>query len=78
MAIAEGQQANSLRLRAATSLADLWGRQGRTNAAAELLDEVVGSFDEGFDTPDLRDAQMLLEALPRSVLTSSGIRVSHE
>ena len=44
------QQAKSWELRAATSLARLWGEQGRQTEARELLAPVYGWFTEGFDT----------------------------
>jgi predicted ATPase len=61
--IARQQQASSLELRAATSLARLWGDQGRRAEARDLLAPVYGWFTEGFDTPDLKDARALLDAL---------------
>jgi predicted ATPase len=54
---AHSQQARSLELRAATSLARLWTNQSRCDEAYELLAPVYGWFAEGFDTPDLKDAQ---------------------
>jgi class 3 adenylate cyclase/predicted ATPase len=61
--IARRQQAKSYELRAATSLARLWGEQGRRAEARELLAPVYGWFTEGFDTADLKDARMLLDEL---------------
>jgi class 3 adenylate cyclase/predicted ATPase len=61
--IARQQQAKSLELRAATSLARLWGEQGRRAEARELLAPVYGWFTEGFDTADLTDAKLLLDEL---------------
>ena len=61
--VARGQQARLLELRAATSLAGLWGDNGRRGPARELLAPVYEAFTEGFDTPDLRDAKALLDAL---------------
>ena len=61
--IARQQQAKSLELRAATSLARLWGEQGRREEARELLAPVYGWFTEGFDTADLKDAKLLLDEL---------------
>jgi class 3 adenylate cyclase/predicted ATPase len=61
--IARQQQAKSWELRAATSLARLWGEQGRRAEARDLLAPVYGWFTEGFDTADLKDAKALLGEL---------------
>ena len=61
--VARRQQAKSPELRAATSLARLWQRQGKRAEAYELLAPVYGWFTEGFDAADLREAKALLEAL---------------
>ena len=61
--IARAQQARSFELRAATSLARLRRDQGRRAEARELLAPVYGWFTEGFDTPDLKAAKVLLEEL---------------
>jgi len=61
--IARRQQAKSLELRAVTSLARLWQRQGKRAVACQLLAEVYGWFTEGFDTADLQAAKALLEEL---------------
>ncbi|HEV8713122.1 MAG TPA: adenylate/guanylate cyclase domain-containing protein [Candidatus Binatia bacterium] len=61
--IARKQQAKSLELRAATSLARLWQQQGKQAAARQLLAEIYGWFTEGFDTKDLQEAKALLEEL---------------
>jgi class 3 adenylate cyclase/predicted ATPase len=63
MEIADGQQAKSLALRGATSLAELWQSQEKPDQAHELLAPVYDWFTEGFDTPDLRAAKTLLDAL---------------
>jgi predicted ATPase len=63
IAIAQSQQAKSLELRAATSLARLWQQQGKRVAAYELLAPLYGWFTEGFGTADLQEAKALLEAL---------------
>jgi TOMM system kinase/cyclase fusion protein len=61
--IARKQQAKSLELRAAMSLARLWQHQGKRDAARQVLAEVYRWFTEGFDTADLQEAKALLEAL---------------
>ena len=61
--VARQQKAKSLELRAATSLARLWHQQGKTTEAYQLLAEIYGWFTEGFETPDLKDAQALLTEL---------------
>jgi predicted ATPase/class 3 adenylate cyclase len=61
--IARHQQARSLELRAAVSLSRLWQGQGKHAAAHELLLAIYDWFGEGFETTDLREAKVLLEAL---------------
>jgi len=61
--IARRQQAKAYELRAATSLARLWGEQGRRSEARELLAPVYGWFTEGFDTADLKKGKELLDEL---------------
>jgi predicted ATPase len=63
IAIARERGAKSWELRAATSLARLLARQGRREDAHAILAPVYGWFTEGFDTPDLKDARALLDAL---------------
>jgi predicted ATPase len=63
--VSRGQSAKTLELRAATSLARLWSDRGRNVEARDLLAPVYGWFTEGFDTPDLKEAKILLDALVR-------------
>src|SRR5207237_2490581 len=63
LTVARHQQAKSLELRAAMSLARLWQRQGKRVEARELLAPTYGWFTEGFGTADLQEAKALLEAL---------------
>jgi predicted ATPase len=60
---ARRQEAKSLELRAAMSLSRLWQQQGKRDEARELLAPIYGWFTEGFDTADLQEAKVLLEAL---------------
>ena len=61
--IAQRQEAKTFELRAATSLARLWQRQGRRAEARDLLQPAYDWFTEGFDTQDLKDAKALLDEL---------------
>jgi predicted ATPase len=65
IAVAQGQQAKSLELRAATSLVRLWRDEGRCEEGHELLAPVYGWFTEGFDTLDLKQAKALFDELAR-------------
>jgi predicted ATPase len=60
---ARRQEAKSLELCAATSLARLWQQQGKQAEARELLAPIYGWFTEGFDTADLQEAKGLLAEL---------------
>jgi predicted ATPase len=57
------QQAKSLELRAAMSLARLWQRQGKKSEAHSLLAEICSWFTDRFDTKDLQEAKALLAEL---------------
>jgi predicted ATPase len=61
--IAQRQKAKSLELRAAMSLARHYQQLGRAKKAVGLLAPVYRSFNEGFDTIDLREAKALLDKL---------------
>jgi predicted ATPase len=61
--ISRTQDAKSLELRAATSLARLWRDQGKRAEARDLLAPLYAWFAEGFDTGDLKDAKALLDEL---------------
>jgi predicted ATPase len=63
ISIARSQQAKSLELRAAMSLARLWQQQGKRQEAHDLLAPVYQWFTEGFDTADMQEAKALLDAL---------------
>ncbi|MFN2272607.1 MAG: hypothetical protein ACK2US_17325, partial [Anaerolineae bacterium] len=61
--VARRQQGRSWELRATTSLARMWRKQGRVDEARQTLAAIYDWFTEGFDTADLRDARSLLEEL---------------
>jgi predicted ATPase len=63
LSIAREQGTRGFELRAATSLARLWDNHGRREEARQLLAPVYGSFTEGFDAADLKDAKALLAEL---------------
>ena len=76
--IARRQQARSWELRAAMGLARLWQQQGKRTEARELLAPSYGWFTEGFDTADLQDAKVWLEALGTSRSARRGSTDSEE
>jgi predicted ATPase len=63
LAIAQRQQAKAFELRAATGLARWWRDHGRGAEACALLEPVRAWFTEGFDTPDLIEADVLVREL---------------
>lgn len=63
--VAREQHALAWELRSAMSLARLWLRQGQEQAARNLLEPVYRRFSEGFETPDLVQADALLKAMSR-------------
>jgi predicted ATPase len=72
LAVARDQQAKSLELRAAMSLARLWQQQGKRAAAYALLAPIYGWFTEGFATADLQEARTLLAELQASSVESEN------
>ena len=62
--IAKQQDAKAFELRAAMSLARLWYGEDRTSEARDILRGTLDWFTEGFDTPDLQAAQLLLDENP--------------
>jgi predicted ATPase len=62
--VARSQHAKFQELRAVMSLSRLWQMQGKYTAARSMLEETYSWFTEGFDTPDLSSARVLLDALP--------------
>jgi predicted ATPase len=63
IAVAQGQAAKMLELRAATSLGRLWQEQSKGDDARALLEPLYGWFTEGHESADLRDARALLDEL---------------
>jgi len=63
IAVAERQSARLFQLRASNSLARLWRDQGKRAEARDLLAPIYNWFTEGFNAPDLKDAQALLDEL---------------
>jgi predicted ATPase len=63
LAVARQQSARFWELRTALDLARLWRDQGKRQQAHDLLASIYGWFTEGFDTPVLKEAKLLLEQL---------------
>jgi predicted ATPase len=63
LVVAQRQSAKFWELRSALDLARLWRDQGKRTEARDLLAPVYNWFTEGFDTPVLKDAKVLLDEL---------------
>ena len=61
--VARQQGAMSLELRAAMSLGRMSLHQDNQDEAKELLTEIYARFTQGFDIPDLKECQMLINQL---------------
>ena len=61
--IARSQATKLFELQAAVSLARLWRDQGKHTEARDLLGPIYHWFTEGFDAPDLKDANGLRDEL---------------
>ena len=76
LTIARQQRARWWELRAATNLARYWHDEGRYIEAISLLEPIYTWFVEGFETPDLKDAKLLLDQLRtlsgRQIRSASG------
>jgi class 3 adenylate cyclase/predicted ATPase len=62
--IAHTQEAKLWELRAINSLARLLRDTGRDNQARTMLTDIYQWFTEGFNTADLKEAELLLDQLP--------------
>ena len=71
LAVARKQSARSLELRAAVSLARL-GR-GRGGERRRALADALSGFTEGFDTPDVQEAQTLLAGMGKSTVSCERV-----
>jgi predicted ATPase len=58
--VARDQQVRAFGLRAAVSLAGLYGKTGRTEAAVDVLAPALAGFVEGPGFPEIADANRLL------------------
>jgi predicted ATPase len=65
LCVARGQEAKSLELRAAMSLATLHAEGSARLEARSLLAESLDSFTEGFDTRDVQEAKTILQSPPK-------------
>jgi hypothetical protein len=81
--VAREQGARMWELRAACDLARLWAERGERQKAHELLAPVYGWFTEGFNTPDLKAAKVVLDELrvdidktARNVVATSLLEVA--
>jgi hypothetical protein len=63
IAIARQQHAKLWEIRAVMSVSCLWQTQGKRAEAFQMLAESYNWFTEGFDTSDLQEAKVLLNAL---------------
>ncbi|UCD69098.1 MAG: hypothetical protein JSW48_03120, partial [Betaproteobacteria bacterium] len=61
--ISREKKTKTWELRAATSLARLWQRQGKHQEGRELLTAIYEWFQEGIETSDLKEAKFLLDEL---------------
>ena len=63
MEVASGQEARWLQIRAAINLSQHWNNNGKVSEAYDLLHPIYIWFSEELETPDLKDAKLLLNAL---------------
>jgi class 3 adenylate cyclase/tetratricopeptide (TPR) repeat protein len=63
LTVSRDQKARMWELRAATALARLFADHGRRRDARDVLEPTYRWFTEGFDTPELKEAHVLLSEL---------------
>jgi predicted ATPase/DNA-binding winged helix-turn-helix (wHTH) protein len=73
---ASRQGSLSFELRAVTGLANLYQSAGHTAQARDMVAAVYDRFTEGFDTPDLVAARLLLEQLNESLNEQAAAKVA--
>ncbi|MGH6919216.1 MAG: hypothetical protein ACREJ0_16105, partial [Geminicoccaceae bacterium] len=73
IALARKQKVRLSELRATVELARLWQSQGRHAEARERLQAIYAWFTEGFHTPDLRAARILLDDLGSAIGASGSL-----
>ena len=64
--VARQQGCRSLELRAAASLARLWAERGMARQAAQMVETLYLSFDQGLDSADLMETRQWLDQLASS------------
>jgi len=69
LSLATNIEAKSYALRFATSLARLLASRGNAAEARMIVEPVLNSMTEGFDTREFRDARQLVEALSQGIST---------
>jgi tetratricopeptide (TPR) repeat protein len=67
LALTRTQQAKSWELRVTIDLARFWADKGQFDRAHELLRDCYAWFTEGFETPDLKEAEALLAKLSKEI-----------
>ena len=72
IAVAQQHSAKLWELRAAISLARLWRGEGKRTAARDLLTPVYDWFTEGFATPVLQEAKLMLDELSANPFLAIG------
>jgi class 3 adenylate cyclase/tetratricopeptide (TPR) repeat protein len=70
--IARRQRARSLELRTTASYALFLKSLGRSREGRELLERCLGTFDEGWETQDVREARALLTELTSAATKDCG------